>query len=315
MVCCHAVVAQEIRSVRFDTIGWTFAPAVVGESEVIGFLSWTDTNTVGQNISLLWYEYDQYQDGFTTFAWKHDDVGAAAHWLREEFQNEQLFNWDDQLQSFMIDADPTLIISPQLFTEGLFENDPLVPVIEAADDPAPVLGTLTDIGYESAPLVTEMQATNGESSSGNGLIGIGQPPVPIDAQCIIDNGSADLMMLRDLYARAESLLVFGVDLPDERPCGWPCTCTATSTYAPAGPWTPPIPSISGTFCLWTRSITKTTTTAGKTFWRCRNCAGTTTSTTNEMAKSNLLPGDTCPTTPPPGSDTFYEPIPPGWPGF
>ncbi len=78
MLACSNLVAQEISAVRFDTIGWAFAPAVAGDSEVLGFLSWTETNTVGQNVSLLWHEYDKFQDAFTTYAWKHDDDDASG---------------------------------------------------------------------------------------------------------------------------------------------------------------------------------------------------------------------------------------------
>ena len=299
---------QDIEAVRFETVDWVFVPAIAGNDEILGFLSWTDTNVIGQNISLIWYEYDVNDGSFATFAWKHADVGAAALWLRQNFSEEHFFSMNDELPDFISVADSLYIVAPKPFTNGLFDDDPLVPVVNSADDPQLVVDTLSAIGYEAAPSVSGMSVSVG----GNGFVQIGAHPVPIDVACIVAAGSLEAMMLNDLYNRAQSFVVFGVDLPDNRSCGWPCTCSSTvaHTAVPPGTWTV---ATNTTTCRYSRPANKVTTYTGDTWLLCNNCARTVTTLGVQNFQSNRLPGDSCPPAPPTGSVLTWTRF--GLPGY
>jgi len=272
LLCAPTASGQDIEGVSFETVDWVFVPAVAENGEIFGFLSWTDTALIGQNVSLLWYEYDENDGSFTTFAWKHPDVGAAALWLRGDYSEEMMFVHNDELPDFIAVADAANITAPKPFTNGLFEDDPLAPVIESADNPQIIIDALASIGYEAAPSISGMIVATGESGS----VQVGQNPVPIDVACVVAAGSLEAMMLNDLYNRTKSFVDFGIDLPGNRSCSWPCTCTTTVIYTPTGPWVGAPSPVNPAVCLYSRPSTRTTTKTGDTWFLCVSCASTTT---------------------------------------
>lgn len=287
--------ADGVDSVRFDTANWIFAPAVAADGQILGFLSWTEEQVVGNNISLLWYELDS-QGNWNTWGWKHSDIGAAAAWLRTDLSEPHLFGFDHEIPDFIWAADPGSIDAPGVISNGLFVADPLSPVIGTVSDPSGFLEALAMIGYEAAPTASSMQVSwTSSASSGNVQIG----PHPVSADCLRGMTPVE-MMLGDLYARAESLLSTGEDLTTGRSCAWPCTCITTVVNTPTGPWAsgayPNGPNNSFD-CRYTAPATQTVTKTGDTWLLCFNCASTTTHS-GFLHDSCCYPGVTpCPTTP------------------
>ncbi len=297
-------VAQGVDAVRFDTANWTFAPAVTPSGEILGFLSWAEEEVIGDNVSLLWYARGT-EGEWVTWGWKHDDIGAAAIWLRDSLEESSLFLHDHEIPDFIWLADPDAVQAPSLLSGGLFESDPLAPMVAVASDPSTLLDALVNIGYEAAPTVSGMQTV--APIGGGGTTPIGPHPIPND--CLRDAGGAVQMMLNDLLARAESLLETGEDLPAGRACAWPCTCTTTVVIAPSGPWTSAPYTISTggqQECRFSQPATRTVTKTGL-YWFCISCASTTiwNGYLNDDCCSPLLPGDSCPTSPPAGSTPFF----------
>jgi hypothetical protein len=306
LLCVPMASGQGVDAVKFDSVDWTFIPATTTSGEILGFLSWTDSEVVGQNISLLWYEYDLNTGDFLTFAWKHADIGAAAIWLRMNYSEEYMFAQNSDLPDFIAVADALNIVDPKLFTGGLFDDDPLVPVITASQDPQPVIDALASIGYAVAPTISGMSVATG----GNGLLQIGITPIPIDEACVAAAGSLEAMLLNDLYGRAVSFLTIGEDLPDDRSCGF-CSCVTTTTYTIPAPGT----WASGTYgtpggrqtCRYTRPATKVETISGKKFWGCSPCTGGPYSTPGvQHSEVLLVPGSTCPTSPGQGASLIWH---------
>lgn len=285
--------------IRIETIGWTFAPALGDDGSFLGFLSWVeDGSLTGLNVGIIWHEV--HQDGsFAAWAWNHDDLGLAAKWIRESYADDVIFIHDPDVVDAISYVEGIQAIAPKWFLYGLFADDPFQIALANATDPAALAQLLSDIGYPAAPEYSVIAAA---AASGGGAVGIGGR-VPVE--CIeAAGGSEELAMLHELQRR--TLLIIDEGMTPEQAaagnCSWPCTCvTEWGSCTPTGSWTalPSIPlSGGGTNCRWQRTSTYSWSKAGETWLLCNDCAANGTVNRCDKASDIILPGATCPTTPP-----------------
>jgi hypothetical protein len=161
--------------VSFSTEGWTFVP-LIDTQQVVRLFVFRDDNTPAPGeISGLLYQRDA-AGAWIADAWEnafHEDMFAAVIVIAD-LDPEQAFTYfPKDVDAALIDAAIAEAVTPEPFSMGLFENDPLHPLMLALADPEPVLNALEGSGYPALATI------GGASVSGPTPGTPGGPSVPV----------------------------------------------------------------------------------------------------------------------------------------
>jgi hypothetical protein len=201
--------------------GWTFAPAhSAAGGAVLGFLAWADPGiTVGDNVSVLWYERDQ-NDQWRVWGWKTGDFTSAVAFARAEVSYPALWADDPELVALLGPAgtEPT----PTEMEQGFFVDDPNAPTFLAQLNPEVVVATITALGYQTAPTLSVIATNDLETA------------LPVN--CLTNQEVNTSIVLNRLTFEAETAL-FGDSTLELIDVGELCCWCPCSTYWTYGAWT------------------------------------------------------------------------------
>ena len=138
-----------VAQVQFDVDDWTFVPTMAG-SRVDSILALRDQSTIaGSNISTVWFR--RGRNSWIAMAWSDPDQSKAIGHVKQELRISDSY---DEFWPVMPQSEGTT--TPALFKNGVFIDDPLVAVIEAAPDPEATVDNLVAAGVAAASIQLEL---------------------------------------------------------------------------------------------------------------------------------------------------------------
>jgi hypothetical protein len=274
---------DEVKTVRHDTMNWTFATAVSGD-KVVGFLGWVDASeAVLGNIKVMWFERES--DGrWTSWAWADNDLGTAVNSVRTLLSDDTVFDQDEDLKQAAWASLDQGFKMPDPVVKGLYADDELQNVVSTSTNPDEMVEWLADAGWPVGKTLSSELAKADKDCQG-------VLKEPIDG--IMDS----------LANRSETALFGSSDTADPCAALWcKCTTTTTSTLAPPpATWTLTGQTrvAGGWICIWSHPTVVTATSTGE-HWYCPSCAGTVTGTGTTTMRTTAIDPDSCLNAPPGG---------------
>jgi len=145
------------RAPRFFEAGWTIVPDVrLGDGHIRGILAWADEEIlVGDNLGVIWFERNP-DESWGAWSWEDVTVGEAVNVLRDQFQDPLMYALEPDLEEFALGAG--LGQDPTRMSNGLLETDPFQGVVAESQTPNQIVAPLDEIGWISAPVLSELLA-------------------------------------------------------------------------------------------------------------------------------------------------------------
>lgn len=277
-----------VRTPRYIEGDWRFVADWDGQA-VRSVLVWhPPSSLVGNNLGVVWFvkNTDRTWSGWT---WPAPDVGVAVCSIRSMPGFSNAFaNQPDLNEKALVCQAAT---PPDAMEKGLLATDPLQPVLSSVLDPAALVQTLTNAGWQAAPLLGELMAET-------------------RAVCINIHPIDDILNAVEYRTLTDIGEVIPADLVRCRAGWWPCEgCEYTYTgVTPTGPWVlDSSHCINGTRrCVYSRPATAATRTTSRESLICFSCRANGTPVTGHLTGSAQVPcTDQCPPLPS-GEGEFVE---------
>lgn len=236
---------------------WTLVPVRgPSQSRVEAIFAFADPSAlVGGNFPMVAYIRDGGGNNFSVWGWPAGTVrGDALAWLHGIYGDGFLASEEELNDELGVVAVPLAIVS------GVASDDPLLAVVQEAENPGAVLAEVTSVGWEAAPLLSGLNAM----ATASGTV---DTTVPCGEVAVLSEG---LLLAVSVY-QFENALMGGSTIADPDPCVMLCA-GCVDTEGPWSAWTvteAPDGDTAYSICTYTR--TRSTWAQGYTIWSCARC--------------------------------------------